>query len=685
MIKITDIRNKSKSKSGPNLIDIRTQIADVYFSYLREYKDPAKKDEAVVPESKTPDELWEYADKMSSETLNDFVERMKYRNRELTLDKLYEMSENANIMVKTSIDLFKSDHDGYLTNYDFSQVSSKSDFCYLAADVIDANKERELISKVKSIEAYKSSFIDKKLDKLIKNILLLKEKNEVLNDDLDAVKSELDSLNESSDYSYELRLKQSEIELEIRYNETVITANKSDILKSYLSDQKNRTATSLVSNKLHYAIKKASEDALTGTQKLDRLVDIGSKTDLIEMGEPVILVVETIGIPNDTEFKIKIKQKEDGGPIAKDQAYKFLDGDNEVDEFVFKVANQELDSSRKVRKVTTFNYPSRYRGYVIAYDETTNYQNKIPENSKSVTNDVGEKIIIQRSLVQFSARKKDEEANKKLEDEIKKMTDQLTPIYLEVIYPDTTIKIKGTDLTGKTSGKYFGISKALSLGLIDLELLPEHNFLSNNKEKLELAIVDGALVWKTVAIAFLKMKAAAKKEDINVAINSGYRPAFGKNSKVMSSKGNEIQVFTQESLRSDKSRWVKAVRDKYSSDHDFIMSAGASAYNPATAPPGKSEHGAGLALDLNTGSWAQKKFSKLDEKEYIWLINNSFNYGFVRTVPTEEWHFEYHRHADGPYYKLKGTNDNLFYKSLKLDEGSINLNKTKGQMDYVKE
>ena len=73
MIKITDIRNKSKSKSGPNLIDIRTQIADVYFSYLREYKDPAKKDEAVVPESKTPDELWEYADKMSSETLNDFV------------------------------------------------------------------------------------------------------------------------------------------------------------------------------------------------------------------------------------------------------------------------------------------------------------------------------------------------------------------------------------------------------------------------------------------------------------------------------------------------------------------------------------------------------------------------------------------------------------------------------------
>jgi LAS superfamily LD-carboxypeptidase LdcB len=48
------------------------------------------------------------------------------------------------------------------------------------------------------------------------------------------------------------------------------------------------------------------------------------------------------------------------------------------------------------------------------------------------------------------------------------------------------------------------------------------------------------------------------------------------------------------------------------------------------ARPGTSNHGIGLALDLSLTSGA-----------YSWMRSNAQRFGFVRTVPTETWHWEY--------------------------------------------
>ncbi len=48
------------------------------------------------------------------------------------------------------------------------------------------------------------------------------------------------------------------------------------------------------------------------------------------------------------------------------------------------------------------------------------------------------------------------------------------------------------------------------------------------------------------------------------------------------------------------------------------------------ARPGYSNHQSGLALDLTTSAW---------------LANNAARFGFVRTVPSESWHYE-HQGAD---------------------------------------
>jgi LAS superfamily LD-carboxypeptidase LdcB len=200
-----------------------------------------------------------------------------------------------------------------------------------------------------------------------------------------------------------------------------------------------------------------------------------------------------------------------------------------------------------------------------------------------------------------------------------------------------------------------------------------HGLMDNNKKVPVLAVVDGQPVEEKTAIAFMKMKTIAEKEGVKIAVNSGFRPAFGANLKGKTSKGKTITITTQESLRRDKSRWKKNAYNA-KDDDDFTFNAPASAYNPATAAPGKSNHGSGIALDLSTGS--RISFSKvLRNNAYEWLVKNSWKYGFVRAVNSEEWHFEYLPNiaSKGPYAKVpksgnvSGDANNLFYSDLGLN------------------
>ena len=61
------------------------------------------------------------------------------------------------------------------------------------------------------------------------------------------------------------------------------------------------------------------------------------------------------------------------------------------------------------------------------------------------------------------------------------------------------------------------------------------------------------------------------------------------------------------------------------------------------AQPGSSNHGKGIALDLNTdcGKQTGEKPSCGGSKVYQWLYNNAHTYGFTRTVKTEPWHWEF--------------------------------------------
>ncbi|CAF3119353.1 unnamed protein product [Rotaria sp. Silwood2] len=111
----------------------------------------------------------------------------------------------------------------------------------------------------------------------------------------------------------------------------------------------------------------------------------------------------------------------------------------------------------------------------------------------------------------------------------------------------------------------------------------------------------------TTACAFDKMATAAKQADVAIAIASGFRTIARQ------------QYF-----------W------------NCYQTGSCNGGNLA-ARPGTSNHGRGVALDLNTncGSQSGSRPSCGGSTVYQWLYNNAHKYGFTRTVQSEPWHWEY--------------------------------------------
>lgn len=74
------------------------------------------------------------------------------------------------------------------------------------------------------------------------------------------------------------------------------------------------------------------------------------------------------------------------------------------------------------------------------------------------------------------------------------------------------------------------------------------------------------------------------------------------------------------------------VKDKSKvNDSKFLLTAPSTEFSPSTGKPGFSNHQNGRAFDFNTAIISV----------YKWLVKNGITYKFVRTVPSERWHWEY--------------------------------------------
>jgi hypothetical protein len=119
-------------------------------------------------------------------------------------------------------------------------------------------------------------------------------------------------------------------------------------------------------------------------------------------------------------------------------------------------------------------------------------------------------------------------------------------------------------------------------------------YSSGRAHSIQVIHIGGKPVSKATGHAFLKMQAAAHTAGVALSLTSGFRT-------------QAQQTYLYNCYRSGRCN-----------------------NGNLAARPGYSHHQNGLALDLSTSSW---------------LARNAKNFGFVRTVSNEAWHYEY-RGAD---------------------------------------
>lgn len=101
---------------------------------------------------------------------------------------------------------------------------------------------------------------------------------------------------------------------------------------------------------------------------------------------------------------------------------------------------------------------------------------------------------------------------------------------------------------------------------------------------------------------------AAKKDNIILQLNSGFR-----------TWDEQFAIRKQNVI--DKTKI---------NDRNYISTANNGLFSPRTAMPGWSNHQNGDAYDFNVTS-----------DVYKWMVHNAIQYGWIRTVPSERWHWQY--------------------------------------------
>lgn len=141
------------------------------------------------------------------------------------------------------------------------------------------------------------------------------------------------------------------------------------------------------------------------------------------------------------------------------------------------------------------------------------------------------------------------------------------------------------------------------------------DFVPDGLSKIDekYAAEDGMRASKIAINAFIEMSKASEKEGYGIVINSAYR----------------------------------SYEDQEEINNTYLELYGQSYVDRYVAKPGFSEHQTGLCFDI--GSRNSRVFA--DSKEYEWMLDNAYKYGFILRFPkkyetitgfrAEPWHYRY--------------------------------------------
>ena len=187
--------------------------------------------------------------------------------------------------------------------------------------------------------------------------------------------------------------------------------------------------------------------------------------------------------------------------------------------------------------------------------------------------------------------------------------------------------IIGLYKTGKITTEVSANAEEVN-NVIEKEYEVEEEILLVNKDnplpedyKVELTEYDNHLVSKEIIDELEKMYKDAKKDGVNLNINTAYRDKKEQQEIL----DRRIKLYASEGLTQKEAK-KKALTE--------------------VQLPGCSEHETGLAIDFSNPSKPED-----NEPMWIWLEENSYKYGFILRYPkdkteitnvsNEDWHYRY--------------------------------------------
>ncbi len=204
-----------------------------------------------------------------------------------------------------------------------------------------------------------------------------------------------------------------------------------------------------------------------------------------------------------------------------------------------------------------------------------------------------------------------------------------------------TVLIVNMDLDKENYTDAFEVTKFSTDMLVNKHRKLGEDFAPNDLTDIEVpyASEDGMKASKLAINAFIKMYKAAKKDGYGIVINSAYR-----------SYQDQVEL-------------TQMYRDLYGDNY----------VTNYVAFPGYSEHQTGLCFDI--GSTTTNVF--INSKEYQWMQDNAYKYGFILRFPkqyedvtgfrAEPWHYRYVGEKIAKYIHENNISFEEYYATF-LDE-----------------
>jgi hypothetical protein len=169
---------------------------------------------------------------------------------------------------------------------------------------------------------------------------------------------------------------------------------------------------------------------------------------------------------------------------------------------------------------------------------------------------------------------------------------------------------------------------------------------SSNGETVETIVIDNRLISRDIAPHLVSLLRDAKADGVYINLNSGFRIPFERDKFTK----EEFNALTQDGNcvnwdgnplppRTNDSTTQEGLRNQNCAPPPLQPGVRCS---PKTALPGNSAHQLGTGADMSTGMGTSRYSSPHRiTKQYRWLSLNAWKYGFIRTVPSERWHWEF--------------------------------------------